>query len=108
MNELKKYIKAQWFDYKKPISIDTIHKILVDTNQDCYIEWLTSSAGEWDMGLYLDYYDTSIDAIVLITEMKYSYGFDNDNDLYEFMKWLIKKVEDYKKKLSLLKKFFIK
>lgn len=104
MNRLKDYIKSKEFDYTKSISIDDIHDILLHTNQGVYIEWLTSCAWEWEMNLYLDYYDSSIDAIVLITDMKYSYGFDDDDDLYDFIIKLLEKVREYKEKLLVLKK----
>lgn len=89
---LLKIIKEQNINYNNPIRIDTIERIISQArdNRDFYIEQLISVAGNWEASYYLTYYDTNINSIIMVEEVRAFYeserhGLYNDEDLANFI-----------------------
>ena len=107
--KLLEIIKEMEFDYSKKIDAVDVHELILNWRHkgwcdiDFYIEWLTSSAWEWDMSLYLGYYDESIHHIVLIWWVDFYMSFDDENDIADFIEDCYQAVKATKEKLLVLK-----
>lgn len=107
--KLLEVIKQEDFDYTKKIDARKIHSIIIDRRNagwcdtDFYIEWLTSDAGEWDMYLYLSYYDESIHHIVLVWWVDFYMSFDDENDIADFIENCYQGVKAMQEKFLIFK-----
>lgn len=109
MNEEKLFnvILNQDFHYPTRISqtkiVDIIEKA-TEGDMDFYIEQLVSYAweGEWD--LYLSYYDTTLEAIVLINSLEDDIMFDSDEEVRDYILWLEIVYNNFKNKVLNLNK----
>lgn len=97
------FVKEHQYDYSKPIPVEDVADILNDMQYDFYIEGLTSSCWDWDMTLYLDYYDSNIDAVLCILEMEYQYYIENEEDFVDLILNLKSIVNKRREKLLFLK-----
>lgn len=97
------FVKEHQYDYSKPIPVEDVADILNDMWYDFYIEGLTSSCWDWDMTLYLDYYDSNIDAVLCILEMEYQYYIENEEDFVDLILNLKSIVNKRREKLLFLK-----
>lgn len=98
-------IKEREFDFNKSIPVEKIGHILNECWFDFYLEWLTSSCWDGEMTIYLDYYDSNVDAVILIDDMEWSYIFESEEDMVDYILSLEKLVEKYRQKfLSLNQK----
>ena len=79
------FVKEHQYDYSKPIPVEDVADILNDMQYDFYIEGLTASCWDWDMTLYLDYYDPTLDAVLCILEMEYQYYLEDENDFVDLI-----------------------
>lgn len=97
------FVKEHQYDYSKPIPVEDVADILNDMQYDFYIEGLTSSCWDWDMTLYLDYYDSNIDAVLCILEMEYQYYIEDEEDFVDLILNLKSIVNSRREKLLFLK-----
>lgn len=79
------FVKEHQYDYSKPIPVEDVADILNDMWYDFYIEGLAVSCWDWDMTLYLDYYDPNLDAVLCILEMEYQYHLENEEDFVDLI-----------------------
>lgn len=98
------FVKEHKYDYSKPIPVEDVADILNDMQYDFYIEGLTSSCWDWDMTLYLDYYDSNIDAVLCILEMEYLYAIEDEEDFVDLILDLKSIVNSRREKFLVLKK----
>lgn len=97
------FIKDHKYDYSKPIPVEDIADILNDMQYDFYIEALVSSCWDWETNLYLDYYDSNIDAVLCILEMEYQYYLEDEEDFADLILNLKDIVNKRREKLLFLK-----
>lgn len=98
------FVKGHQYDYSKPIPVEDVADILNDMQYDFYIEGLTSSCWDWDMTLYLNYYDSNIDAVLCVLEMEYQYSIEDEEDFVDLILDLKSIVNSKREKLLALKK----
>ena len=103
-NSIIKYIEGLNLDYSKPIPVECISGIMNYRWWDFYIEWLTSNCWDWEMNLYLDYYDSNANAVICIDEMEWSYVLEGPEDIYDLIISCAERVRCYRDKLLILKK----
>ena len=98
------FVKEHQYDYSKPIPVEDVADILNDMWYDFYIEALVTNCWDGETTLYLDYYDSSIDAVICILEMEYQYHLENEEDFVDLILNLKDIVNKRKEKLLALKK----
>ena len=96
------FIKEHKYDYSRPIPVRDVADILNDMQYDFYIEGLAGSCWDRDMTLYLDYYDSNLDAVLCILEMEYQYNLEDDEDFVDLILNLKDIVNKKKEKVSTL------
>ena len=107
--KLLEIIKQEDFDYSKKIDAWKIQSIILNwrngwwCDTDFYIEWLTSDAWEWEMHLYLSYYDESIHHIILVWWVDFYMSFDDENDVADFVEDCYNWVKAMQEKFLVLK-----
>lgn len=98
------FIKEHKYDYSKPIPVEDVSDILNDMWYDFYIEALVSNCWDWETTLYLDYYDSTIDAVLCILDMEYQYYLEDEEDFADLILNLKDIVNKRREKLLVLKK----
>lgn len=98
------FVKEHQYDYSKPIPAEDVADILNDMWYDFYIEGLTASCWDWDMTLYLDYYDSTLDAVLCILEIEHQYYLKDEEEFVDLILNLKSIVNKTKEKLLVLKK----
>lgn len=107
--KLLEVIKEQDFDYSIRVDAHDLHECILEwrgigwCDIDFYIEWLVSWAGEWETNLYTSYYDTTIHQIILVDEVNWSYKFEDDSDVADFIEDCYWGIYNVKEKLLTLK-----
>lgn len=89
-----KYLEERERDISKMYN-ERLSTILTDfkyevdgTMFDYYIEDITSDAWRWDTCTNITWFCKKIDKIIVITEVEYSYSFDEVWEIYDlFMEW---------------------
>lgn len=99
-------VQDQKIDYSQDIDITQIADILLQYWYVWfYIEELRSEAGEWSAYMYLDYYDETLNHIVLVEEIYYQLNPEYDNihgnlDVVDYILLLEKKVLNLSDKIK--------
>ena len=101
-NKLLEIIKWEELDFSEEIRWTTITDIIDETtnwNRDWYIEWLTSYAWEGTMDLYLSYFDSDLNAIILIDSLEDWIYFKDEQELCDYILWLDVVYKNFKQKI---------
>lgn len=98
-----RFVKKHQYNYSKPIPVEDVANILNDVWYDFYIEALVSNCWDGEATLYLDYYDSTIDAVVCILEMEYQYHLKDEEDFVDLILNLKDIVNKKKENLLALK-----
>ena len=93
-----------WIDCIDICNILWEYRDRTDEDARFYIEELTAQAGEGEWFPYLDYYDDTINQVVLARPLEWQERFEDEEDLADFIIWMDLRVKEVQRKIKVMSK----